>query len=164
MAEDRSLLGHLLPKLTCGVEDAATDALAFILNRSEACRAALVDLVSQGDCRLASLTRATTQVSPTGKERLDLVAWDSAGSKRLIIESKFWAPLLSGQASGYVKHLADDGPAVLLFVAPERSAARRSGKRSVGSSRPHKEWNSVRFATSVRRKLPTLPTAASVSR
>lgn len=119
MSDDHSLLAHLVPRLTRGVEDAATDALAFILNRSEACRAALAEFVSDGDGELASLASAKTQVSPTGAERLDLVAWDSAGSRRLIIESKFWAPLLDGQASGYVQHLADDGPAVLLFVAPE---------------------------------------------
>lgn len=52
--------------------------------------------------------------------RLDLVAYDADESKRLIIESKFWAALLSGQASGYVQQLASDGrPATLLFVAPE---------------------------------------------
>lgn len=119
MAEDHSLLAHLVPKLTRGVEDAATDALAFILNRSEACRAALAEFVSDGGRELAPLTSAKTQVSPTEADRLDLVAWDSTGSKRLIIESKFWAPLLDGQASGYVQHMADDGPAVLLFVAPE---------------------------------------------
>lgn len=119
MAADHSLLAHLVPKLTRGVEDAATDALAFILNRSEACRADLAELVSDGDRKFAPLTSAKTQVSPTESERLDLVAWDSGGSKRLIIESKFWAPLLDGQARRYVEHLADDGPAVLLFVVPE---------------------------------------------
>ena len=119
MSDDHSLLAHLVRKLTPQVEDAATDALAFILNKSEACRAALVELVNHGGGRLASLKSVKTQVSPTDAERLDLVAYDNDDSKRLIIESKFWAALLSGQASGYVEHLSLDGPAMLLFVAPE---------------------------------------------
>ena len=51
--------------------------------------------------------------------RLDLVGYDADGRIRLIVESKFWAALLRGQASEYVKHLCPDGPAMLLFVAPE---------------------------------------------
>ncbi|WP_419855485.1 PD-(D/E)XK nuclease family protein [Candidatus Poriferisodalis sp.] len=119
MEDDHSLLAHLVPKLTRGVEDAATDALAFILNKSEACREALVEMVCDGERRLASVASARTQVVASEGERLDLVAYDTAGSNRLIIESKFWAPLQDGQARRYVGHLADDGLAVLLFVAPE---------------------------------------------
>ncbi|WP_420446365.1 hypothetical protein [Candidatus Poriferisodalis sp.] len=119
MPDNHSLLAHLVPKLTRGVEDAATDALAFILNKSEPCRAALVELVSGGDRQLMPVENAKTQVSPSdSKERLDLVAYDSAGLMRLIIESKFWAVLRDGQACGYVRHLSSDGPAMLLFVAP----------------------------------------------
>lgn len=117
MEDDHSLLAHLVPKLTRGVEDAATDALAFILNESAACRAAFVEFVSGGE--LVPVEYVKTQVSPSNTQRLDLVAYDKASSMRLIIESKFWAPLLDGQASGYVKHLAEGGLAMLLFVAPE---------------------------------------------
>lgn len=41
MAEHDTLLAHLVPRLTSQVENAATDALAFILNTSGACRSAL---------------------------------------------------------------------------------------------------------------------------
>ncbi len=131
MEDDHSLLAHLVPKLTPQVEDAATDALAYILNMSEQCRKALVDLVSDGDWKLEPLENAKTQVHASAKERLDLSANDGSGSMRLdlvgydadgrirlIVESKFWAALLRGQASEYVKHLCSDGPAMLLFVAP----------------------------------------------
>lgn len=64
------------------------------------------------------LARTATQVAPEGKWRLDLAVYDDSGALRLIIESKFGAPLLSGQASGYIDYLDDDQPAVLLFVAP----------------------------------------------
>ena len=48
MAEHATLLAHLVPKLTSRVEDAATDALAFILNSSAACRGALDRLLQDG--------------------------------------------------------------------------------------------------------------------
>ena len=38
MEDDYSLLAHLVSKLTSQVEDAATDALAYVLNKSESCR------------------------------------------------------------------------------------------------------------------------------
>lgn len=119
MSDDDTLLAYLVPKLTSGVEDAATDALAFILNRSEPCRKALVQMASEGQHQLVPLESVSTQVTVDDGGRLDLVAYDANEQPRLIIESKFWAALLSGQASGYVTHLAGDGPATLLFVAPE---------------------------------------------
>lgn len=119
MSETHSLLAHLVPKLTPQVEDAATDALAFILNRSESCRSALVDLVGDDQFQLASLSSAKTQVVPSPTARLDLVGYDYDGAVALIIESKFWAPLLDGQASGYIDYLTAPGPSLLLFVAPE---------------------------------------------
>ena len=118
MSEDRSLLAHLVPKLTRGVEDAATDAVAYILNKSPACMSKLVEMVSADGRQLAPLRYAKTQVTLPDKSRLDLVGYDRVDSMRLIIESKFWAPLLAGQASGYVRHLSRNGPAMLMFVAP----------------------------------------------
>lgn len=123
MPDNDTLLAWLVPRLTGGVEDAATDALSYILNKSESCRAALADLVSDGDFRVAPLAYTETQVSPSSTARLDLVAYESGRQRRLIIESKFWAGLADGQASGYVGYLADKDAAVLLFVAPESRTA-----------------------------------------
>lgn len=100
MADDHSLLAHLVPKLTPQVEDAATDALAYVLNRSEGCRRALVDLLSDDQFQLTPFRSAKTQVVPSPTARLDLVGYDERGRAALIIESKFWAQLLDGQASG----------------------------------------------------------------
>ena len=119
MPDNDTLLAYLVPRLTGGVEDAATDALSYILNRSESCRTALADLVSDDGFRVAPLAYTETQVSPSSTARLDLVAYESGRERCLIIESKFWAGLADGQASGYVNYLADERPAVLLFVAPE---------------------------------------------
>ena len=46
-----------------------------------------------------------------------MVGYDEEGGKRLLVESKFWATLLEGQASGYFGQLEDAGPGVLLFIA-----------------------------------------------
>ena len=120
MPEDDMLLAHLVPKLTPQVEDAATDALAYVLNASKFCREALIDLVGDRDFRLASLESVKTQVvaGSTNEHRLDLVGYDESGAVPFILESKFWAPLLDGQASGYVDYLTASGSSLLLFVAP----------------------------------------------
>ena len=44
MADNDTLLAYLVPKVTSRVEDAATDALAFILNKSEACQKAFNEM------------------------------------------------------------------------------------------------------------------------
>ena len=48
----------------------------------------------------------------------DMVGYNQGGGKRLLVESKFWATLLEGQASSYFDQLKDAGPGVLLFIAP----------------------------------------------
>lgn len=118
MADESSLLAYLVPRLTSRGEDTATDALAFILNKSEACRDALDNLLSEEDLGLEPITRFETQVTYKDGSRPDMVGYDSRGNARLIVESKFWAALLEGQASGYFKQLEEPGPGVLLFIAP----------------------------------------------
>ena len=49
MPQESTLLAYLVPRLTSSVEDTATDALAFILNKSPACRDALGLLLSEAD-------------------------------------------------------------------------------------------------------------------
>lgn len=118
MAEEPTLLAHLAPRLTSQVEDAATDALAFILNNSEACRAVLDDLLRDGGFEPEPIERVETQVTYEDGSRPDMVGYDGTGGKRLLVESKFWASLLQGQASGYFGQWEEDGPGVLLFIAP----------------------------------------------
>ena len=120
MTQESTLLAHLVPRLTSGVEDAATDALAFILNKSPACRDALNRLLGEGEgsYRVDALTSFDTQATYKDGSRPDMVGYDQGGGKRLLVESKFWATLLEGQASGYFDQLEDGGPGVLLFIAP----------------------------------------------
>ena len=119
MTQEPTLLAHLVPRLTSQVEDAATDALAFILNRSKACRGALDSFLRTDGFEIEPITRFETQVTYEDGSRPDMVGYDRSGSKRLLVESKFWASLLHGQASGYFGQLEEDGPGVLLFIAPD---------------------------------------------
>lgn len=114
-----TLLAYLVPKLTSRVEDTATDALAFILNRSAACLGALDRLLRDQDFRMEPITAVRTQVTYEDGSRPDMAGYDRNGAKRLLVESKFWAGLLLGQADGYFELLDEAGPGVLLFIAPD---------------------------------------------
>ncbi|MCQ3803628.1 MAG: hypothetical protein OXC98_14040 [bacterium] len=117
MTQEPTLLAHLVPRLTSQVEDAATEALAFILNRSKACRSALDSFLRTDEFEIEPITRFETQVTHEDGSRPDMVGYDRSGSKRLLVESKFWAALQPDQAIRYLRML--DGPGVLLFIAPE---------------------------------------------
>ena len=120
MAEDAPLLAFLVPKLTSQVENAATDALAFILNKSPACRSALDHLLRDGDFNPDPIAWVETQVTYQDGSRPDMVGYDQRDIKRLLAEAKFWASLGQRQVSGYFGQLEAPGPGVLLFIAPDR--------------------------------------------
>lgn len=118
MTQESAVLAYIVPRLTSRVEDAATDALAFILNKSAACRSALVHLLQDANSALPSLTNFKTQAEEEDRSRPDMVGYDQGGKKRLLVESKFWASLQPDQANGYFNKLEETGPGTLLFIAP----------------------------------------------
>ena len=101
MSQQHTLLAYLTPRLTSRVEDAATDALAFILNSSSACRDVLGLLLREEEesYHLDALSRFDTQVTYKDGSRPDMVGYDQGDMKRLLVESKFWATLQEEQAS-----------------------------------------------------------------
>ena len=113
-----TLLAYLVPKLTKQVENAATDALVFILSRSVACRDALDSLLRDDVFRPESIIYVKSQVTGDDGARPDLVGYDRCRAKRLLVESKFWAGLQEDQATRYLEQLEPIGPGVLMFVAP----------------------------------------------
>ena len=118
MSDDATtLLAHLVPKLTLQVENAATDALGYVLNKSATSREVLTDLLGEGGFDVP-IVRVETQVTYEDGSRPDMAGYDENGAKRLLVESKFWASLLSGQVSGYLRQLDASGPSALLFIAP----------------------------------------------
>ena len=65
------------------------------------------------------MTVVKTQVIKADGTRPDLVGFDETGAERVLIEVKFWAELTRNQPNGYINRLPDDGPAVVMFLAPE---------------------------------------------
>ena len=123
MAERDTLLAHMIPGLTTQVEVAATKALVYILNKSEAAMSALNGLVqdtigsSLEPVRSVEAERSyTTAAEESG--RVDFVGYDKGGNQRVVGEAKFGAALSVGQGGGYLGQLAE-GTSVLLFVVPD---------------------------------------------
>lgn len=119
MASSSSLMAHLIPRLTIQVENAATDALGYILNSSTQCMQALNDLLREGGLDIEPIANVKTQVTYEDGSRPDMVGYDRYNVKRLLVEAKFYAALLKDQASVYAEQLNEPGPAVLLFICPE---------------------------------------------
>lgn len=113
-ADDTSVLTYKRTEAT------ATKTLGDILNRSCAARAALRDMLKVGGADVGPLARVDTEVEGEDKTRPDLVAYDEAGSKRVLVEAKFSADVADNQPAEYLRWLPEnDNWYVLLFVAPE---------------------------------------------
>ena len=122
MADNDTLLANIIPRLTGRLENAAVESLGYILGKSSASRAELNNLARKGGSVLPPIITVRTEVSgQVGEEvtRPDLVGFDETGSERLLIEAKFWAGLTGDQVNRYLGRLPTDGPAALLFLAPE---------------------------------------------
>ena len=80
---------------------------------------ALNDLLREGGFDVGPIARVETQVTHEDGSRPDMAGYDENNLKRLLVEAKFGAALLEGQASEYARQLDQPGPATLLFIAPE---------------------------------------------
>ena len=76
-------------------------------------------MVRSGVRNVKSVFKVRTQASALDGTRPDLVGVDEDGAERVLIEAKFWAELTRRQPHDYLDRLPVDGPAVLLFLAPE---------------------------------------------
>lgn len=118
MTDNDSLLNYVVQRSTTGLEDAATNALSFILSRSASAMETLADFLGDDSGPLPIAT-----VSPWGADAHgalpDLACFNGDGDVVALIESKFWAELTPHQPVTYWKRLPDDRPAVLLFLAPD---------------------------------------------
>jgi hypothetical protein len=116
-----TLLGHLMLGLAPHPENAATEALAFILRQSQAATNALLSLIQSCGLTLPkSLLIETQQAEPQANSGIpDLRCVDAEGRKRIIVENKFWAGLTDNQPVNYLQELPSGADAALLFVVPE---------------------------------------------
>ena len=126
-----TVFSHIIQKRFSQVnEDVATDALAFVLESSEAARNGMAKLLHGLQSELPPLRFKTQQAE--GSIRPDMLG--VAGSEPLVfIENKFWADLTDNQPVSYLERLAAYAkPSVLLVIAPaprERTLWRELSRR-----------------------------------
>jgi hypothetical protein len=116
-----SVLAALTVKLTRQYENAATEALMYVLRTHAPSSAAISELLRHSGLpddlpRLAF----RTQVYGADGSIPDLVGIDASGVERLIVEAKFWAELTDHQPVSYLRRLSESLSSVLLFVCPEK--------------------------------------------
>ncbi len=117
MADGKTLLAHLAPKLDDHTENIAVEALGYILNSSVPVVRALEEVLRTGGTEPGSISHTRTQYSDE-KGRPDLSCLDEYGVERVLIEAKFWAGLTDNQPIAYLDRLRANQPSALLFVAP----------------------------------------------
>ena len=101
-------------------ENLATEALAFILNRSATMREELRNLFGRTGIELPALARFQSQAGDEQGNIPDLIALDTMGAEQLFIENKFWAGLTENQPAGYLERLRANGDGLLVFIVPSR--------------------------------------------
>lgn len=112
-----TVFSHIIQKRFSQVnEDVATDALAYVLESSDAARRGMTKLLRGISPDLPPLRFKTQQTE--GSIRPDM--WGFADTEpRVFVENKFWAGLTDNQPISYLKQLAAySQPTVLLVVAP----------------------------------------------
>ncbi len=119
MPNNDTLLAFLVANFPGNTENIATETLRHIFDHSDASVEALNDVVQSGVRMVNPITVVKTQVMHADGTRPDLVGFDETGAERALIEVKFWAELTRNQPNGYINRLPDDGPAVVMFLAPE---------------------------------------------
>ena len=117
------LLGHLVLRFASSPENVATEALAFILDKSPTTRHELSDFLRASGVKLPDDLVFRTQVVGNDATIPDLVGSKADWREFLIVESKFWAGLTGNQPVSYLKRLSRHGGGLLLFVAPEQRRA-----------------------------------------
>ena len=118
MANSSSLLSLIAQNDARGLEDAATDALRFVLSRSASARLALSEFLADSHGPLP-IAKVQTWAETAHGAVPDLACYDCDDNLVAFVESKFWASLTHHQPVTYWRELPDDRPAVLLFLAPD---------------------------------------------
>lgn len=118
-----TIFEHIVSRrLSHQYEDVATEALAFILDRDQAARDALIDLLRSAQPALSPTLVFSAQDAHAGS-RPDLAGRGPDGAREVFIENKFWAGLTEGQPVAYLNLLAARGaPTLLVFVVPDARA------------------------------------------
>jgi len=128
----QSLFGHLAFGFSQSPENLATEALCYILNRSETAKKAFIRFMSQANTTLPSNLKFETQIhassnssdiskeksNNSGTFRPDFAGKDDANKYVVIGETKFRAGLTDNQPVSYLKNFLESS--VLVFIAPSK--------------------------------------------
>ena len=120
MTTEHTLLSHVLTlHPVASREDAATDALAFIINRSKSARDAFSEILRERVDEIAPVARVQTQVQASAGGSPDMAGYDDSDRIVALIEVKFWADPTEHQLATYWEELPPDRPSLLMFLVPE---------------------------------------------
>ena len=122
MAESQSLLSLIARGYAAGREDAATEALCFILSHSDSARDEFAKFLGDSGKPLPIASFRTQEL--VNGAFPDMACFDDDDNHVAFVESKFWASLTLRQPVDYWEALPDDRPAVLVFLAPASRVAR----------------------------------------
>ncbi len=115
-----TLFGHLADRFVVQRENLATEALAYILSRSQPARLALGQLLSLGGVVIPESLSFRTQAAGEDHAIPDLVGENEQGQQVLIMEAKFWAGLTDAQPVDYLRRLEAESRTALVFIAPQQ--------------------------------------------
>ena len=118
MADRESLMGAVAQRHAYSLEDAATDALTFILSRRASAREALSEFLADDAGQPLPVAKVESWAATEHGAIPDVVCRDEHEDAVAFIESKFWATLTDHQPVTYWRALSADQPSVLLFLAP----------------------------------------------
>jgi hypothetical protein len=113
------LFGELVPRLTAHPENAASDALAYVLTASVRARAAVSSLLTRHGVTPVGDIHFLREVTGETGERPDLAVSDQTGSEIALLEVKFWAGFTDNQPMAYLTRLRGESSRALVFVVPD---------------------------------------------
>jgi hypothetical protein len=115
-----SLISHLIVGHTPSAENAAVEAVGYVLRGSDVAAGAMARLLRSAERELPERLRFSTQASEENGGRPDLEGETEAGEKVALIEAKFWAGLTDQQPTFYLKRFKAGRPSVLAFLVPAK--------------------------------------------
>ncbi len=117
---NESVLGFLATRFASSQENLATEALNFVLGKSDHLRNSFLEFINQMGCEITGPLTFSTQSAGEDNAIPDLVGINKDRYKVVVGEAKFWAGLTENQPLTYIKHLPSNERSILLFIAPAR--------------------------------------------
>ena len=116
-----TILAHVLCSSNSQVEPAATQALLYILRSSKRLSKAFLEICGDVGINIElGRIEAENALDEASDGRPDITVYDGSGTRRLLVENKFWAGLTKAQPVDYLKSLPDKQSALLFIVPSER--------------------------------------------